>query len=46
MLKEAIPTKILVAELLEPVIWVPEDVLADLKLGPSLSSSCPYALEK
>ena len=34
MLKEATPTKILVAERLKPFIWVPEDVLADLKLGP------------
>ena len=39
-------TKLMVAERLEPFIRVSEDVFTELNLGPSLCSSCPYALEK
>jgi hypothetical protein len=41
MLKEAIPTKILVAEHLKPFIWVSEDVFTDLNLGPSTMFELP-----
>ena len=41
VLKEAIPTKILVAEHLKPFIWVSEDVFTDLNLGPSTMFELP-----
>ena len=46
MRENPLPSKVMVAERLEPFIRVSEDVFTDLNLGPSLCSSCPYTLEK
>ena len=44
--EKPLPTKQMVAERLKPFIRVSKDVFTELNLGPSLCSSCPYALEK
>ena len=44
--EKPLPSKVMVAERFEPLIRVSEDVFTELNLGPSLCSSCPYALEK